>query len=268
MTRTSHFLIVPATVNASPDDFVLDTGSQATVITEAASTRLALSSNGAKPLGLTGVGGQYSLPSMQIDSLIVGGLPLHRTGGRTGNSIYVGNLRDIDTLASSPIGILGQDYLAGFDLDIDAAHGFFSLLSVSHCPAFSPWPGYAIKAIRRGPLGLVFPVTVDGQPLEALLDSAAQGSVILASGTAKLNLDSACRDVMIQGVGQERPMGCHHKVTLGIGPETLRDFQVVTTSIPLGDQADMIIGTDWLQDRHVWISMATNRLLVAQERRG
>ena len=264
---TPNFALVPVVINLLPADFFIDTGAQRTVVSEQAANQLALARDTTRKSNLTGIGGTDSQPLALPESLTLGGLPLHRNVVPPDDSLAVGPMPIPGQFGRPPIGALGQDYLSAFDLDLNMVHGIFSLFTVSGCSSFLPWPSDTISAIWHAPAGLVFSVTVNGKKLTAVLDTAAQMSVILQSGTEKLRLSSDCNGVNIEGFGHDKINGCIQKITLGIGDKIIPNFWVVTTLLKFSNQADMLVGLDWLKDRHVWISNATNKLFVAEQTR-
>jgi hypothetical protein len=102
--------------NAGPYNFLLDTGSQITMIDESLASELHLqTSTSASVVGvsLQGKGGRYAL----VNSVRVGG------GAKVG-SLYVlaFDMKDIRAAGYSVRGLIGEDFLSHFDATIDNTH--------------------------------------------------------------------------------------------------------------------------------------------------
>ena len=178
----------------------------------------------------------------------------------------------MDAIDGRPIaGLLGRDFLAPFDLDLDLPARRMTLYDVRGCAAwFLPWtmPYAAISASTPIGAALVVPVLVDGRPLRALVDSGASASLITASGMFRLGLEPAllARDPGGNGSGvgpASVPMRLHRFAELRVGPETTRDAALWVASVHVVPIVDMLLGADWLASRRVWLSFATKQMFVA-----
>ncbi|MEJ1977197.1 MAG: retropepsin-like aspartic protease [Acetobacteraceae bacterium] len=165
-------------------------------------------------------------------------------------------------------GLLGQDYLSTFDLDLDPTRHTLGLYDVSGCAgAFLPWTGRytAIPASRPVRNILLLPVSVDGHPLQAELDSGASNSVVMAPGMLRLGLAPG-GEAMLRGLGRGS-VAAHtqHFAAVRIGDETLPGMTMLVAPIHGLRSVDMLLGADWLRTRRVWLSWATNQVFVAAQ---
>ena len=114
------------------------------------------------------------------------------------------------------------------------------------------------------------PVSVDGVPLRALLDTGAGMSLIAAPGMVRLGLTAArLRNDPGQAVNGLGPrtvaMQRHVFATLQVGDGTMTHPTLWVAPVRLTPIVDMLLGADWLADKRVWISYATRQVFVAAE---
>lgn len=113
-------LIVPVRVNqAGPFDFMVDTGSQLNVIDPAIAAQLHLKSEGR--VGLMTASNVLQAPMVILDSLETGSASVAKPVA------VVQGLTPIQAADSRIRGVLGENFLAHFDLLIDYPHGLLCL---------------------------------------------------------------------------------------------------------------------------------------------
>ena len=167
-----HLFIVAVSINHSgPYDFLLDSGTQITMIDPALATELHLDTqSGAK---FVGAGSLQSASVAQLDLVETGS---HAVAKQT---VLVYDLKGLHSADLQVRGILGEDFLEHFDMLIDNVH---SLLCLDNSGA--------MRSAVKGPhIPLLAPAEPeDGVPLPGLLIIAAH----LSDGTrpVRLVLDS------------------------------------------------------------------------------
>ena len=263
-------ITVPLKINGGAATFILDTGAQRSVVTQDAVDRLGLARDQWVGTTMNGVGGIQSRPNADPTSLSLGGVPLVRRTLTHDTSLTVGVLPH--ALAGNLVidGLLGRDFLSLFDLDLDVPDRRLLLYRVSACSGrFLPWTGdyAAIPATMPTDTALVVPVSLDGRPLRALLDTGASASLLSAPGMFKLGLTAAALDSdpadTVNGLGPRSVTVHRHQFhTLGVGAEVIDSPRVWVEPIRLAPIVDMLLGADWLAGRRVWISLATRQLFV------
>ena len=267
----SGTIAVEVAVNGSAATLILDTGAQRSVVTPAAVQRLRLARDEWAGTAMRGIGGIETRPNADPDSLTLGGVPLVRRTLNRDISLAVGDLprTHIGTLFID--GLLGRDFLAPFDLDLDVPRRRLTLYRVNGCSGrFLPWTGgYTAEPIALlADNAVVMPVTVDDTPLRAILDTGASASVIAAPGLFRLGLppgglpgDPADP---VSGLGP-RTVTMHRHVfrSLRAAGQTTTSPTIQVAPIHTTPIADMLLGADWLADRRVWISFATRQVFVA-----
>ena len=258
-------------VNDVDATFIVDTGAYRTLMGEDAVRNFHLERDRWVATAIRGIGGVQERPDALPHSMRLGATMLHRRTLTGGTSVMVGPL-PVNTVDGRPIaGLLGRDFLAPFDLDLDLPNGRLTLFDVQGCGAgFLPWttPYAAIPATPSVDSALVVQVMVDGRPLRALIDTGASGSLITASGMFRLGLTPGllARDPVGNGAGvgpAPVPMHHHHFAEMRVGPDATRDLTLWVAPVHMVPIVDMLLGTDWLRSRRVWLSFATKQMFVA-----
>ncbi|HEX3575677.1 MAG TPA: retroviral-like aspartic protease family protein [Rhodopila sp.] len=265
-------ITVPVQVNGITATFILDTGAQRSVVTEQAARRLGLARDQWVGTTMSGVGGIQSRPNADPRSLSLGGVPLVRRTLNHDTSLTVGVLPGARGQDAAIEGLLGRDFLSLFDLDIDVPSRRLTLYQPTGCSGrFLPWSTHyaAIPITLPAEEAIVVPVTLDGRPLRALLDTGASSGLLAAPGMYKLGLDQARMAAdptgQISGLGPRVVTVHRHRFgSLTVGNEIIRAPFIWVEPVRLTPIVDMLLGADWLAARRVWISFATGQLFVAQ----
>ncbi len=264
-------ITVPVGVNGIVATFILDTGAQRSVVTEAAVHRLDLARDEWVGTTMSGVGGVESRPNADPRSLTLGGVPLVRRTLSHDTSLTVGILPRTRVGNLLIDGLLGRDFLSPFDLDLDVPGRRLTLYQVRGCAGrFLPWRDnyVAVPAAFPDQDAVLVPVTLDGTPLRALLDTGASSSLVAAPGLFRLGLQPAslAGDPANEVAGLGPHIVTMHQHTfnaLRVGGQTTDSPIIWVAPVHLRPIADMLLGADWLGGRRVWISYATRQLFVA-----
>ncbi|HWA00584.1 MAG TPA: aspartyl protease family protein [Caulobacterales bacterium] len=172
-------LVVPVRINGrGPYLFVLDTGSNRTVITPELANELGLAiSNGGQRI--VGVGGSASAGMTRLDHIDAGALQV-----RGVTAMVIANDRTMGPFGAAQ-GALGMDGLAGKRLVIDLERGDFEIESGGDAAP----RGYEIVPgrLRFGHL-LEIPIDIGGFAARAVIDTGTQATIanapLLAQGVA------------------------------------------------------------------------------------
>jgi predicted aspartyl protease len=201
---------------------------------------------------------------------------LARTGPSSGNAFAEITLGNADFQRQVPIvnitgagGVIGGDLLSDHDLELDLPDHRVRLWRAPGCKlAHLPWTGPrdAVPVeVTRSEL-LRVPVTLNGQKVEAVLDSEAPVSLIQTDTARRLGVTSSelGRDarVAVHGAGRgSTPARMHRFDMLTVGQEQVKnpligvaDFQPTT--------GEMVLGLDYLRDHRVWVSYRTGHLFI------
>jgi hypothetical protein len=270
LDASGNVITVPVEVNGITATFILDTGAQRSLVTQATVDRLGLARDEWVGTTMSGVGGIVSRPNANPRTLTLGGVKLVRRTLNHDTSFTVGVLPRIRAGSRVIDGLLGRDFLSLFDLDLDVASGRLTLFQVHGCTGrFLPWSGayVAVPVTTPAEDAMVVPVTLDGTPLRALLDSGASASLLAAPGIIRTGLrqSSLEGDVadQVSGVGPRMvTMHRHAFRSLQVGAEVIDKPLIWVASIRLAPIVDMLLGADWFAGRRVWLSYATRQLFV------
>jgi predicted aspartyl protease len=265
---TSGQLTAAGAIDGKPVRFVIDTGAQRTVLNEPAVLRLGLARDEWVSSWVHGIGGFERHRNARLSVLELGGLRLHRRGVEAETSVAV-----VPTSAPgrTEVGMLGIDYLSGFDIDLDLPAGRMTLYQVADCAGdIVPWaaPFATVAATRLPSWTLLLPVRANGQPLHAIIDTGASQTAISTRAATRIGItpEITGRDppVLTRGVGKETPTARQHVLaSLQVGPVVQPDMPVLALALP-GTAIDMQLGIDWLRAHRIWLSMATSRVFVAR----
>ena len=257
---------VTLSVGGQPIRLVLDTGAERTLVTPEAAKRLRLTAQAAYPRTVQGLTGGAGANDASLRHLSAGGHALPDAGVLvTGISLPSGPGGPTD-------GLLGADILADFDVEIDLPHHRLTLYTPRTCPAAPlPWPApyETIAAHRSLHDHLFFPVTLDGHPWAAVIDTGSQTSVLDAQAAglsaAMLGRDPAST---VRGATAAVMESHRHQFRrLEVGREAMANPTLTVTRFSLED-ADLILGVDFLASRRVWFSYATRQVFVARDADG
>jgi hypothetical protein len=134
---------------------------------------------------------------------------------------------------------------------------------------FLPWSGAytSVPVTMPAESAIVVPVTVDGVPLRALLDTGASGSLIAAPGMFRMGIELASLAAdpgdLVSGLGSRVvTMRRHQFRSLRIGEQAIEQPLLWVAPIRLQPIVDMLLGADWLATRRIWISYSTKQLFV------
>ncbi len=274
-----HYILA-ADINGKRANLIADTGATTTNLETSSAPRLGVLLN-RRNRDNQGIGGSEPVYSGFTDTLRISQLILH---GR-----FVGGT---DAPADPQIdGLLGMDLLTSYDIDLDFIGQHIILFDPSgacYTPTVAlarPLYSAPLAYIRNDALAEV-DVLIDGKRIRALIDSGSPTSVLFRQAARHLRLDLA------------RFNGPDHHESRGVGPKRIRSFTQVFPSIAIGNFAlqglavevldqpgfainrvhtgylladdddgqvgaeQMILGVDFLDKVHVWISHSSHRLIM------
>jgi hypothetical protein len=264
-------ITLPLEVNGIAATFILDTGAQRSVVTEAAVHRLGLARDEWVGTTMQGIGGIESRANADPRSLTLGGIPLVRRTLNHDTSLTVGVLPRTEVGNLVIDGVLGRDFLSMFDLDLDLPAHRLTLYQVHDCRGrFLPWQGdyTSLPLTLPAENALVISVMLDATPLRALLDTGASASLVAAPGLFRLGLQPArlAGDPadQVTGLGSHVvTMRRHTFRSLRVGSQTTENPVLWVAPVHLTPIVDMLLGADWLAQRRIWVSFETRQLFVA-----
>lgn len=269
--------VVDVGVDAAVVPMILDTGADVTALTEAAVARLNVPLDEWTSNTMRGAGGRLEAHrNARPATLQLGGVALRRraVSARASVAVIAGDG------SSGQGGLLGDDLLSLFDLDVDLPARTLTLYEVrdrgtnaEHVCAgrFIPWDAaFDVVPIELGMRSRAVPLVparLDGHAVIALLDTGASSSFVnlrgmRRTGVTPLALEADPLRVMgtIGGLTQGR---LHRFTELRIGATVLSAPTLVTAPVPT-EVFDMLLGLDVWLTRRLWISYATKQIFVAR----
>jgi predicted aspartyl protease len=263
VTPMGNIPIVTIRINGGAADFLFDTGAERTIISAAAAKRLGVAAHYEYARPMRSLGGAVSGGDARVRSFDPGGLALSNF------TVLVGPV-SLPALDGKPIdGLLGADFLGDYELDLDLPHRRITLFAPPSCPITGPpWRGAYTTIIANRSLHdrLFFTVKLDGRPLAALIDTGAQLTTLDADSAAALGVTGSALAhdpvTMLRGATAETIRSRAHRFAeLQIDGEWLRDQTIMVTGLGLQD-ADLVLGADFLRWQRVWLSYASHRIFL------
>jgi predicted aspartyl protease len=196
----SYQMVVAVSVNDSgPYDFLLDTGTQFTMVDPSLAAELHLSNQDSIPVD--GTGFHAAASSAQLDHLAIGSQAVAHL------QAVVYSLQNLKSLDLHLRGVLGEDFLQHFDMLIDNAHKMLCLdessamrrdMKGNHIALVTPLDGEDVP-----PNSLIIPIHLSGssQPLRLKLDSGANAPFL--NNVSKLTAIPQLRGASLHGSGTD-----------------------------------------------------------------
>jgi predicted aspartyl protease len=274
--------LIPVTMESASRLMLVDTGGVLSEITPQAAAELRLPQKSVGVL-LYDASGRATGKAATLASFALGRLTA------TSFDLMVGT--DMD-LGDDPrvAGVLAPSNLSHYDVDFDFGGAKFNLLSPDHCEGkvvYWKADSIAVIPIRISRAGhVILPITLDGHPLTALLDTGSDGTYVTrtsAEGDVGLNLNAP--DVLEVGTLPDRPNAKMYQhmfkslalegisvsnPTVGIIPDLTHFLYAMPP--PLGShiqatpdpdaQATVILGMNVLRHLHIYIAYKEQKLYI------
>ena len=253
--------IVAVEINGRPAAFVLDTGSNRSVLTLAAARRLGIVGT-ERTEQVRAAGGLAAVGAATLDSVSLG-------------AIQFGPVQVLTSMSPAPPldGLIGIDLLVNYEVELDVPHRRVAFYRARSCATAAPnWPGTPDQlAVQQQPGSghLFVPLEVDGQPLRGLLDSGASLSTLSLQAAADTGLRRRVLDALPRRRGQAvNPDGIVIQQTrfkrLRIGGVVIENPWLTIADLP-PFAGDVLVGEDYLGTRRVWFSFRLGRVFVSPE---
>jgi clan AA aspartic protease (TIGR02281 family) len=251
------------TINGVPVTVLVDTGAWDSVLTRTGTNRLAL------PLHMTtqrarGVGGFSRIYFVRLKEFAFGGAKsingMFPVLGDTGFS------PSFDAIAGAP-------FLLQADLEINLPEKKMKFFRPQGCQ--ERFLAYWDENASAIPFGYKegsritphFTVQVNGQTLDAMIDTGASTTGIRSRAARRigLKLDDAARIGSVTGVGDKLVAQWHTTVDkMVIGDETIQDTDIAVFDSDGGPGApDILLGDDFLRSHRVLFAMSQQKLYIS-----
>ena len=252
-------------INGHDVRMLLDTGLFENVLTADVASRLGLHPDLENSGGIVGIGGKEATASVLANDVQLGRLHGKRMRFATLPSIRV-------SYGMQPDGFLGMNYLADFDMDIDLPAREISLFrAVKNCPrAAVTLAGdlYTTPLVNFGrEFSPAIDVTVGGARLRAVIDTGAQHSTLFSDAADKIGIariaGPRAPTHVNRGFGSSVSYSFSYILPeMQIGTAEIRNIPFEVLDHSMGDGTRLVLGADFLQKVHVWISRSSNTLVL------
>jgi len=242
----------------------VDTGSATNLISDATAERLHMTQQMLMGAAIHGVGGARPVNLAISDTVQLG-----RTHGNHIAFMTVGN----DTFPPGTDGLLGMDFLSQFDDDLDFRFGHLRLVRTHGNCTFPnsplPQPLYAVKYRTLAQWGSpVVDVVINGKTLSAVIDSGATYSLLFRSSARRVGLsvdhvlEASSGSIHGVGTGTTHAALGKLRVPVEIGALSISNLPMTIVDQESGGNVDMLLGYDFENLVHLWISHSSHTLLM------
>jgi len=265
-------LLIPVTINGTPQHLAVDTGSSVTLISSSVAADLNILHDFDRVAVARGVGGVDSALNIgKVESLNLGQLHV------INKSLLIVDLPMRGPDGQPVAGLLGADILANYDVDLDLPGHRMALWHVEGCPNFTPpWdvPGTPLDIDLDEQKHIMVPIRIDGATITGMLDTGAPLLVLTPRSAARAGAgdDNAAGDIPVngQGVNNRAWDGRLHRfhdvefagqtignvVTEIINGTSLQQYETLLSG------SDGLVGLSVLQGHRLWISYQSKTIFV------
>ena len=257
---------VPVGINGIYVFFMLDTGASKTLVTPATQARFKLPFDARFHDKMLGTGGSVTAPYVAVGRFEFSGQTYINP---TFPVLDINRSRQRNEPPDLFAGVIGGDFLRNYDVELDFAHDVMRLYR--RPPCYPPHPNwdtpYQSIEVRLSALNvLIVPVIVNGNPLRAVFDTGAAGTVLrlAALSGARIDPESLRSDKTVGTLGAGGLQGkawLHRVQTLDVGREHLASPLVWIEDFNL-PVAEMLLGESYIQARKIWLAYSANLMFV------
>jgi len=265
VTTRRHAYFTDITINDGQAHLQVDTGAFTNLLSETAATRLGMAQRVLERARLVGVGtGERPMNVAMSDRVQVGAAHGEHVAFIT---------TDARALPPDVDGLLGMDFMAGYDDDLDFAGGHLRLVAAhGECskPASPlPQPVYTVPLERAGVSDSpAITITISGKPLKAVIDTGAATTLLFRPAAEQIGLPVeailAAGHGTLGGVGLHPARGAVGRLNL---PMEIGGLQIDHMPAAIADQrgpgdVDVLLGYDFVTLVHVWVSHSSRTVLM------
>jgi predicted aspartyl protease len=276
LTIEGSRLFVPMSINETPGQFLLDTGSEDTLLSAdyAARAHVGMSTYSGPRAGIfTDPGRRVYIGSSNTSLPVNQAHARHIDFGTISFQDWQFSVIPPEAAGTGFVlrdGNLGMDFLHYFDTEIDLQAGKLTIWRVTGCSEIHPvWQGDydALPLKHTGHQHFTVPAFVDNAELELDFDTGAGGAWLTREAAAKAGVTDAM-------LAQDHPV---RAMQVGVRlPDVIHQFQVLLIGSGEFDKPEIYVdrekstfaGTDgyidwrYMKAQRLWISYDTNTLFV------
>jgi len=220
----SNYVTIDGAINDKPVGVVIDTGATRSLILRKTAVALDLPISEARGMRFFGVGGETKAEVAQVDHLRIGEAEVPAL------ALFVAG----DTIGAGNDVLLGQDFLAKFDVEFDLENRKVRLFRAQDCKdvSLAYWtrsaPGEVeIEDVTSAQPKVAFDVSLNGKRMPAILDSGAPTTVVPSVHAESVGVTPAS-----PGVTQSRSLGGLGSKRMPSWIGTFAEFAIGNESIP------------------------------------
>ena len=222
--------MAPVSIVGKPKHLIVATGGYLSLVFPAAVRELNLPRRTVS-VGVVGANGLSSNTAVLVSEFEIGGLRAQNVRLMMSPGQDIGDIPE-----GEPAGALGPDVLQNYDVDLDFPGGTLSLIDPNHCAGkVVYWPAAKVTIIPfrlNGSSHIVFPATVDGRRVDAVLDTSARFTTMnLTLAEGRFDIDVNAPDVQklgeMQGKGYTATIYGRQFKSLALGDIVINDPEIV-----------------------------------------
>ncbi|MGA7328258.1 MAG: pepsin/retropepsin-like aspartic protease family protein [Rhodomicrobium sp.] len=180
----------------------------------------------------------------------------------------------VNTFGKEPLaGLLGADIFSAYDLEFDFAKSALTLFKVRGCTEMTPpWTGtYSTVPLKiTQQHRITMPVELNGTKLRGVFDTGAAATTVFEGAALKAGVTSAAlkNDPLgdVVGAGNYSIKAPFHEFEM-LEAAGLRLTKIRLSVLKSPNDADLLLGRDFMASNRFWISHATGTLFVQQPER-
>lgn len=269
---------VPVQIDGHAEHLIVDSGSPFTMLTMDAAKRLGLKLRGTL-VSSSNVKGQLSTAQAIADAFDLGSAHAQNFNF----NIFPGQLME-----SGPAGLVSPTTFSRSDIDLDFGGGRLNIFSRDHCDGrVTYWPERPLAVIpmdtKSGHLNV--PVTVDGRPVRAVLDTGAVNTMMTdtaAWNIMGIKLGSAdAPEIAESKAGPIMKYYSHPFASLSFGGVDVQNPKIIIMTDHMGTEThpvrgtgsrlltaenalrpDLIVGMDVLKHLHLYVAYGEEKLYI------
>ncbi len=252
--------IVKITLNGKPAAIIVDTGASFSLVTADATREFDLAYTGQYGT-IRGIAGFTSASVVRADKMGLGDATASDTLF-TETSVHMGRIAGLPV-----VGLFGADFLVNYDVKFDLPHRKITLYRMQGCSSKDiVWP-HPVDAVPLEPEDgnkFLVPFRINGQPIDAILDSGASRTVIKPSQARKAGVTrdmlAGDREGVARGISDDKLVSHLHRFdTLEVGPKKYRNPWLVVAPL---ETDTALLGADFLRHVVAWLSWYNRTLYI------
>ncbi|CAK7192500.1 hypothetical protein COMNV_00699 [Commensalibacter sp. Nvir] len=267
LDNVDGFLVGGVILNGQLFNMVIDTGSEGSLISPKWAEFLNLPIDHHRKTVLTGSrGGQNLVHNVVLNQINLGKLSI---GPYT---IPLGYLPGYPGINPPVVGLIGGDILSHFDLEFDLVDQKLSFWEIKTgsvlCRPLPFWNKFSQIDLIRKSHRLFVNVFVNNTPISALIDSGARSRIIALDKVIHMGI--SLKTLMLDPGGfasgidmKETRYYWHRFKKFQIGDNV--EYNPILTVSKLNDDSEMLLGSDWFENKKIWISYYRSKLYLLSD---